>query len=107
MYSFSSPLYITLCSLAPHYEEAATVLKEKNIKIAKVDCTVEAELCQEHGISGYPCVCPRSSCHGSHRLDPDPDSPYAPASAARSRYSTPAPSPTTPARARPTASSRT
>jgi protein disulfide-isomerase A1 len=41
-------------ALAPHYEEAATALKEKNIKIAKVDCVEEAELCQSHGIQGYP-----------------------------------------------------
>jgi thiol-disulfide isomerase/thioredoxin len=41
-------------ALAPHYEEAATTLKEKNIKIAKVDCVDEADLCQSHGIQGYP-----------------------------------------------------
>ena len=52
--------------LAPHYEEAATELKPKNIKLAKVDCTVEAELCQDFGIQGYPsvqtspCPCSRS-----------------------------------------------
>ncbi|KAF8639921.1 hypothetical protein AX17_001172 [Amanita inopinata Kibby_2008] len=41
-------------ALAPHYEEAATTLKEKNIKLAKVDCVEEAELCQLHGVQGYP-----------------------------------------------------
>lgn len=42
-------------ALAPHYEEAATILKEKqNIKLAKVDCVDQAELCQSNGISGYP-----------------------------------------------------
>ncbi|KAF8914643.1 protein disulfide isomerase [Mucidula mucida] len=41
-------------ALAPHYEEAATALKEKNIKIAKVDCVDQADLCQANGISGYP-----------------------------------------------------
>ncbi|KJA30230.1 hypothetical protein HYPSUDRAFT_126028 [Hypholoma sublateritium FD-334 SS-4] len=41
-------------ALAPHYEEAATALKEKNIKIAKVDCVDEADLCQSKGIQGYP-----------------------------------------------------
>jgi protein disulfide-isomerase A1 len=40
--------------LAPEYEEAATSLKEKNIKLAKVDCTQEAELCQSYGVEGYP-----------------------------------------------------
>jgi len=41
-------------ALAPHYEEAATALKEKNIKIAKVDCVEEGELCQGQGVQGYP-----------------------------------------------------
>lgn len=41
-------------ALAPHYEEAATSLKEKNIPIAKVDCVDQADLCQSHGIQGYP-----------------------------------------------------
>ncbi|POR34254.1 Protein disulfide-isomerase [Tolypocladium paradoxum] len=40
--------------LAPEYEEAATSLKAKNIKLAKVDCTEEADLCQEYGVEGYP-----------------------------------------------------
>ncbi|XXG94471.1 hypothetical protein Hte_000728 [Hypoxylon texense] len=41
-------------ALAPEYEEAATTLKEKSIKLAKVDCTEEAELCQSYGVEGYP-----------------------------------------------------
>ncbi|KAK4152428.1 protein disulfide-isomerase [Chaetomidium leptoderma] len=41
-------------ALAPEYEEAATTLKEKNIKVAKIDCTEEADLCQQHGVEGYP-----------------------------------------------------
>jgi len=41
-------------ALAPHYEKAATALKEKNIPIAKVDCVEQSELCQEHGVQGYP-----------------------------------------------------
>ncbi|KAH0595320.1 hypothetical protein MHUMG1_07070 [Metarhizium humberi] len=41
-------------ALAPEYEEAATTLKEKDIKLAKIDCTEEAELCKEHGVEGYP-----------------------------------------------------
>jgi len=43
-------------ALAPEYEEAATQLKEKNIALAKVDCTVEADLCKEYGVEGYPTV---------------------------------------------------
>ncbi|KAL2122900.1 hypothetical protein VTJ04DRAFT_3355 [Mycothermus thermophilus] len=41
-------------ALAPEYEEAATQLKEKNIKLVKVDCTEETDLCQAHGVEGYP-----------------------------------------------------
>jgi len=41
-------------ALAPEYEEAATTLKEKNIPIAKIDCTEEAELCKDYGVEGYP-----------------------------------------------------
>lgn len=41
-------------ALAPEYEVAATKLKEKNIKIAKVDCVDQADLCQTHGVQGYP-----------------------------------------------------
>jgi len=41
-------------ALAPEYEEAATTLKEKNIPLAKIDCTEEAELCKDNGVEGYP-----------------------------------------------------
>jgi protein disulfide-isomerase A1 len=41
-------------ALAPEYEEAATTLKEKDIKLVKVDCTEEADLCQKQGVEGYP-----------------------------------------------------
>ncbi|EPQ59417.1 protein disulfide isomerase [Gloeophyllum trabeum ATCC 11539] len=41
-------------ALAPEYEQAATALKEKNIKLAKVNCVDEADLCQAHGVQGYP-----------------------------------------------------
>jgi protein disulfide-isomerase A1 len=41
-------------ALAPHYEEAATALKAKSVKLAKVDCVDEADLCQSHGVEGYP-----------------------------------------------------
>ena len=43
-------------ALAPEYETAATALKEKDIPLAKVDCTEEADLCKEHGVEGYPTV---------------------------------------------------
>ena len=41
-------------ALAPEYETAATALKEKDIPLAKIDCTEETELCQEYGVEGYP-----------------------------------------------------
>ncbi|BGP35089.1 protein disulfide-isomerase precursor [Rhodotorula toruloides] len=41
-------------ALAPHYEEAATILKKDKIPIAKVDCTVESDLCSSQGVNGYP-----------------------------------------------------
>ncbi|SPN96976.1 probable Protein disulfide-isomerase [Cephalotrichum gorgonifer] len=41
-------------SLAPEYEEAATSLVEKGIKLGKVDCTEETELCSTYGVEGYP-----------------------------------------------------
>ncbi|KAG9255051.1 disulfide-isomerase [Emericellopsis atlantica] len=41
-------------ALAPEYEEAATSLKEKDIRLAKVDCTEEADLCKSFGVEGYP-----------------------------------------------------
>ncbi|KAI9756380.1 MAG: hypothetical protein M4579_003884 [Chaenotheca gracillima] len=43
-------------ALAPEYEEAATTLKERDIPLAKIDCTEEQELCKEYGVEGYPTV---------------------------------------------------
>ncbi|KAG6866478.1 hypothetical protein C0991_003996 [Blastosporella zonata] len=41
-------------ALAPHYEEAATALKDKNIQLASVDCVDQADLCQSKEVQGYP-----------------------------------------------------
>ncbi|KAF8607657.1 disulfide isomerase [Ceratobasidium sp. AG-I] len=41
-------------ALAPQYEEAATTLKNTSIKLAKVDCVDNADLCQANGVGGYP-----------------------------------------------------
>jgi protein disulfide-isomerase A1 len=43
-------------ALAPHYEEAATTLKERKIPVAKVDCVDQPDLCQKHGVTGYPTI---------------------------------------------------
>ncbi|KAI9223992.1 hypothetical protein BC828DRAFT_185914 [Blastocladiella britannica] len=40
--------------LAPEYEKAATALKPDGIKLAKVDCPANADLCSEYKIEGYP-----------------------------------------------------
>ncbi|SPC65691.1 probable proteine disulfate isomerase [Ustilago sp. UG-2017b] len=41
-------------ALAPEYEKASTELLPEKVKLAKVDCTEENDLCAEHGIEGFP-----------------------------------------------------
>lgn len=41
-------------ALAPQYEEAATELKAAGIKLAKVDCVDNSDLCQANNVGGYP-----------------------------------------------------
>ena len=40
--------------LAPTWGELAAAMKEKDVEIATVDCTVYKEICQENGVKGYP-----------------------------------------------------
>ncbi|KAI8057265.1 thioredoxin-like domain-containing protein [Syncephalis plumigaleata] len=41
-------------AMKPHFEAAALELKDSKVRFAEVDCTAESELCQEHGVQGYP-----------------------------------------------------
>jgi len=41
-------------ALAPQYEEAATELLRSEVKLAKVDCTVEEALCNDNEVTGFP-----------------------------------------------------
>ncbi|KTW27793.1 protein disulfide-isomerase domain [Pneumocystis carinii B80] len=41
-------------ALAPEYETAATMLKDKGITLIQIDCTIETRLCEEYDVSGYP-----------------------------------------------------
>jgi len=50
---FYSPWCGHCKSLAPEWEKAATALKGK-VPVAKVDCTANQDVCNEHEIQGYP-----------------------------------------------------
>jgi protein disulfide-isomerase A1 len=61
--SFILLLFIHFCSsvgcghckkLKPEYAKAATELKGSEFVLAKVDCTVETDVCSEQGVQGYP-----------------------------------------------------
>ncbi|EPY52658.1 protein disulfide isomerase [Schizosaccharomyces cryophilus OY26] len=55
---FMTKFYAPWCghckSLAPEYELAAEELEKDNISMVEVDCTEEADLCNEYNIRGYP-----------------------------------------------------
>jgi protein disulfide-isomerase A1 len=51
---FYIPWHSPCKALAPYYEEAATILKEKYIKLARVAFHAEADLCKRYDIQCYP-----------------------------------------------------
>lgn len=60
--------------LAPEFSKAADVLNETHpkIKLAQIDCTVEEDLCQKHGIRGYPTL---KVMRGAYQQPTDYDGP--------------------------------
>ena len=55
MFSF---LLVSCCfcsqRLAPTFDKLAEENTDPRVHIAKVDCTVEGELCKQHDVKGYP-----------------------------------------------------
>ncbi|KAJ9672052.1 hypothetical protein PVL29_025622 [Vitis rotundifolia] len=61
--NFFAPWCYWSTRLKPSWEKAAKIIKERydpeldgRIVMAKVDCTVEGELCRRHHIQGYPSI---------------------------------------------------
>ena len=56
MVFFYAPWCIRCNKFHPEYDKAATLLKNENIFLAKVDATVEKELDKKFEITGYPVI---------------------------------------------------
>jgi len=56
MIEFYAPWCGHCKNLAPTWGKLGTELKSTSIKVAKVDCTTNAETCQSLGVGGYPTI---------------------------------------------------
>lgn len=54
MVNFYAPWCYWSKKLKPEYSAAATMLKNTEAVLAKVDCTIEGKLCRDYNIQGYP-----------------------------------------------------
>jgi protein disulfide-isomerase A1 len=56
MVKFFAPWCGHCIKMAEPYKAASQQLKDQSVKaaVAEVDCTIEKDLCEKHGISGYP-----------------------------------------------------
>jgi protein disulfide-isomerase-like protein len=55
-------------ALVPIYEQVATVFKDSNTKVAKIDCTSSKDLCARFGVSGFPTIKFIHGAVGSRRV---------------------------------------
>lgn len=58
MVKFFAPWCGHCIKMAEPYKAAGKLLKDQSVKaaVAEVDCTIEKDLCEKHGISGYPSI---------------------------------------------------
>lgn len=53
---FGAPWCAHTKELLPEYEKAAAEINDSSVKLGKVDCTLETELCSKYQVRGYPTV---------------------------------------------------
>lgn len=71
MVKFFAPWCGHCIKMAEPYKAASKLLKDQSVKaaVAEVDCTIEKELCEKHGISGYPSLKVFRSTNKASALD--------------------------------------